>query len=64
MATLALNSGLWVRRLLFGGSRLQGRYLGSEVNDRGCPEKPDHFKADNHRMEGIQATIDLLPEVR
>jgi hypothetical protein len=26
MATLALNSGLWVRRLLIGGSPFQGRY--------------------------------------
>jgi hypothetical protein len=26
MATLALNSGLWVRRLLIGGSPVQGQY--------------------------------------
>ena len=43
MATLALNSGLWVRRLLIGGSTFQGWYPASEVNDRGCPEKPDHL---------------------
>ena len=44
MATLALNSGLWVRRLLIGGSPYQGWYPASEVNDGGCPEKPDHLK--------------------
>jgi hypothetical protein len=41
MATLALNSGLWVRRLLnsfgegyaYGGSPFQGRCPASEVND-------------------------------
>jgi len=46
MATLALNSGLWVRRLLnsfgegcvYGGTPFQGRYPTSEVNDGGCPE--------------------------
>jgi hypothetical protein len=51
MATLALDSGLWVRRLLnsFGegcandGSPCQGRYPASEVNDGTCPEKPVHL---------------------
>jgi len=43
MATLALNSGLWVRRLLIGGSPVQGRYPASEVNDGTCPEKPVHL---------------------
>jgi hypothetical protein len=51
MATLALNSGLWVRRLLnsfgegfaYGGNPFQGRCPASEVNDGGCPEKPDHL---------------------
>jgi hypothetical protein len=38
-----LNSGLWVRRLLIGGSPFQGQYPASEVNDGGCPEKPDHL---------------------
>ena len=33
MATLALNSGLWVRRLLIGWSPVQGQYPVSEVND-------------------------------
>jgi hypothetical protein len=50
MATLALNSGLWVRRLLnsfgegyaYGGSPFQGPCPASEVNDGGCPEKADH----------------------
>ena len=48
MATLSLNSGLWVRRLLNsfgegfanGGSPDQGRCPASEVNDGACPEKP------------------------
>ena len=43
MATLALNSGLWVRRLLIGGSADQGRYPASQVNDGACPEKPVHL---------------------
>ena len=43
MATLALNSGLWVRRSLIGGSHIQGWCPASEVNDGGCPEKPDHL---------------------
>jgi hypothetical protein len=33
-----------VRRLLIGGSPFQGRCPASEVNDGGCPEKPDHLK--------------------
>jgi len=41
--TLAMNSGLWVRRLLIGGSLDQGRYPASEVNDGVCPEKPSHL---------------------
>jgi hypothetical protein len=46
MATLALNSGLWVRRLLFGGNpAFQGRDPASEVNDGGFPEKPVHLTA-------------------
>ncbi len=45
MATLALNSGLWVRRLLIGGSPLQGRFPASEVNDGPCLEKPDNLIA-------------------
>ncbi|EHA58579.1 hypothetical protein Syn8016DRAFT_2986 [Synechococcus sp. WH 8016] len=43
MATRALNSGLWVRRLLIGGSPDQGRCPASEVNDEACPEKPVHL---------------------
>jgi hypothetical protein len=51
MATLALNSGLWVRRLLnscgeccaYARSPFQGRCPASEVNDGCCPEKPDHL---------------------
>lgn len=43
LATLALRAGLWVRRLLIGGGPFQGRCPASQVNDGGCPEKPDHF---------------------
>jgi hypothetical protein len=58
MATLALNSGLWVRRFLnscgegcaYGGSPFQGRCPASEVNDGGCPEKPDHLKGDGRQF--------------
>jgi hypothetical protein len=39
----ALNSGLWVQRLLIGGSPDQGRYPVSEVHDGACPEKPVHL---------------------
>lgn len=46
MAILALKSGLWVRRLLMGGSPFQGRYPASEVNDGACPEKPVHLTLD------------------
>ncbi len=32
-----------MRRLLIGGSPVQGRDPALEVNDGGCPEKPDHL---------------------
>jgi hypothetical protein len=32
-----------MRRLFIGESPLQGRCPASEVNDGGCPEKPDHL---------------------
>jgi hypothetical protein len=54
MATLALNSGLWVRRLLIGGSPHQGRYPASEVNDGACPEKPDHLASRLLRLRVLQ----------
>jgi hypothetical protein len=65
MATLALNSGLWVRRLLnsfgegcaYGGSPFQGRCPASEVNDGGCPEKPDHL----NRLRFLRADIAAAP---
>jgi hypothetical protein len=46
MAPLALNSGLWVRRLLnsfgegcdYDGSLFQGPYPTSDVNDGACPK--------------------------
>ena len=51
MGTFALNSGLWVRRLLnsfgegcaYGGSLFQGWGPDSEGKDGRCPEKPVHF---------------------
>jgi hypothetical protein len=43
IATLALNSGLWVWRLPMGGSPFLGRFPASEVNDGRCPEKPYHL---------------------
>ena len=66
MATLALNSGLWVRRLLnsfgegcaYGGSPFQGRCPASEVNDRGCPEKPDHLRSDSISTDESMVDID------
>lgn len=30
--------GLWVQRLLIGGSPFQGQHPASEVNDGSCPE--------------------------
>ena len=60
MATLALNSGLWVRRLLIGGSPFQGRYPASEVNDGTCPEKPDHLKEYTPEANGLDPqSIDI-----
>jgi hypothetical protein len=44
MATPALNSGLWVLRLLIDGSPDQGGCPASEVNDGGCPEKTVRLK--------------------
>jgi hypothetical protein len=63
MATLALNSGLWVRRLLIGGSPFQGRCPASEVNDGGCPGKPDQLTLDE-LMERIKEAIELCLEVQ
>jgi len=40
-----LNSGLWVRRLLMVGAPFQGWCPASEVNDGGCPGKPDQLSA-------------------
>jgi len=48
MATRALNSGLWARRLLIGGSPFQGRYPASEVNDGACQEKPVHLNSQTY----------------
>ncbi len=59
METLALNSGLWMRRLFIGESPVQGRCPVSEVNDGGCPEKPDHltFNSTNFYMRPQPAVI-------
>ena len=67
MATLAWNSGLWVRRLLIGGSPGQGRYPASEANDGACPEKLVHlneivpFVADQSYLNSL--SIDQLTQV-
>ena len=69
MATLSLNSGLWLRRLLFGGSPFQERYPASEVNDGACPEKPNHLKPKWLVLAGqvlagcvfVAMTISVLP---
>ena len=51
MATMALNSGLWVRRLLKGGNLLlRGAVPRLKVDDGTCPEKPDHFKGGTDLM--------------
>ncbi len=60
MVTLALNSGLWVRRLLVDGSPFQGRYPASEVNDGGCPEKPDHLNLVRRGDPGQRASVRKL----
>ncbi len=61
-ATLALNSGLWVRRLLTGGSPVQGRYPASEVNDDPFPQTSVHLTGrlrfssslTGHPIEGLR----------
>ncbi len=32
-----------MRRLLIGGSHVQGQYPATKANDETCPEKPDHL---------------------
>jgi hypothetical protein len=46
MATRALSSGLWVRRLRISESPDYGRYPASELNDGARPEKPAHLTLD------------------
>jgi len=53
MATLALNSGLWVRRLLIGGSPDQGRCPASEVNDGGCPGKQSNSASSVNKLPSM-----------
>jgi hypothetical protein len=51
LAILALNAGLWARRMFnrcgegkaFGGGPLQGVSPASDGHDGGCPEKPVHL---------------------
>ena len=38
MATLAFNSGLWMRLLFIEWSPFEGRHPAFEVNDVSCPE--------------------------
>jgi len=60
MAILALNWGLWVRRLLNscgdgcanGESTFQEQCPASDVIGGGCPEKPDHLRAPHHVETG------------
>jgi hypothetical protein len=40
-----------VRRLLTGGSPVQGQYPASEVNDGACPEKLVHLNHHIHLRE-------------
>ena len=74
MATLALNSGLWVRRLRNsfgegvdnGGSPFQGRYPASDVHDGCCPEKPDQLSLSSPRplwTAGRRQTAEALPQM-
>lgn len=57
MATLALNSGLWLRRLLISGSPFQGRYPASKVNDGPYPEKTDHLRAAEYQTNETSARL-------
>ena len=77
MGTVALNSGLWVRRLLNScgdgcanvESTFQEQCPASEVNDRGCPEKPDNLTMSRLnkgalRFElGLQGRKDSLAQI-
>ena len=50
-----LELGLWVRRLLIGGSPFQGRYPDSAVNDGACPE--NKYKSALHPLRIIKLQI-------
>jgi hypothetical protein len=54
-----------VRRLLIGGSPFQGRCPASEVNDGGCPEKPDHLKPQfqNDQVDVTRKAADNVAQV-
>ena len=43
MVTLAMDTELWVRRVLEGMSTHSGAVPHSEVNEGGCPRKPIHL---------------------
>ncbi len=70
MANVALNSGLWVRRLLMSGSPLSGAGPASQVNDGACPEKPDHLSLpvcsaviDIYEVDPWPYVIPTLPDI-
>jgi len=48
-----------VRRLLICGSPFQGRCPASEVNDGGCPEKPDHLTGEDQELS--YACLEAFP---
>lgn len=52
MATLALNSGLWARRLLMGWGPFSGVVPRLRGNDGPCPEQLDHVKQ-QHPFSGV-----------
>ena len=51
LGTLVLNSGLWMGRLLFGGSPFQKQFAASEVMDGSCP--PKRGKSNTKMGKGI-----------
>jgi hypothetical protein len=53
MATLALNSGLWVRLLLIGGSPFQGWCPASKANDKSCSKT----QTTSNRAQGLESMI-------
>ena len=52
LLALSLHSGLWVRRLLIGGSPFQARCPASDFNDGCCLEKPIHSRRRGSMIDG------------